>query len=87
MRFIKHYWPFMAGSLVLLALLLLTTLLTSAHYEQSREHQLQRLNQTPGLGATWFTYEEGLFHRRGELHLNLVDPAQLLRALGLATQA
>ena len=87
MRFIKHYWPFMAGSLVLLALLLLTTLLTSAHYEQSREHQLQRLNQTPGLGATWFTYEEGLFHQRGELHLNLVDPAQLLRALGLATQA
>ena len=87
MRLLKHYWPFMAGSLVLLALLLLTTQLTAAHYEQSREHQLQRLNQTPGLGATWFTYEEGLFHQRGELHLNLVDPAQLLRALGLSPQA
>ena len=87
MRLLKHYWPFMAGALVLLALLLLTTQLTTAHYEQSLQREMQRLNQMPGVGATWFTYEEGLFHQRGELHLNLVDPAQLLRALGLSTQA
>ena len=55
MRLIKHYWPFMAGALVLLALLLLTTQLTTAHYEQSLQREMQRLNQMPGVGATWFS--------------------------------
>lgn len=87
MRHIKFYWPLLIGAPLLLAFLVIATLLTSARYEQNQQVWLDQLNQTPGLGATWFTYEGGLFTQRSELHLNLVDPALFLNSLGLSTQA
>ena len=61
MRHIKFYWPLLIGAPLLLAFLVIATLLTSARYEQNQQVWLDQLNQTPGLGATWFTYEGGLF--------------------------
>ncbi len=87
MRHIKFHWPLLIGAPLLLAFLVIATLLTSARYEQNRQLWLDQLNQTPGLGATWFTYDGGLFRQRSELHLNLVDPALFLNSMGLSTQA
>ncbi len=87
MRHIKFHWPLLIGAPLLLAFLVIATLLTSARYEQNQQLWLDKLNQTPGLGATWFTYDDGLFSQRSELHLNLVDPALFLNSLGLSTQA
>jgi hypothetical protein len=87
MRIIRHYWPISAAVSLLLAVLLLLTAHTGSRYEQERVAWLERLNQTPGIGATWFNYQEGLFQHSGELHLSLVDPVILLKALGLPAQA
>ncbi len=87
MRHIKFHWGLLIGAPLLLAFLVIATLLTSAHYDRNRQAWLEQLNRTPGVGATWFTYDDGLFTQRSELHLNLVDPALFLNILGLSTQA
>lgn len=87
MRHIKFHWALLIGAPLLLAFLVIATLLTSAHYNRNRQAWLEQLNRTPGLGATWFTYDDGLFRQRSELHLNLVEPALFLNSMGLSTQA
>jgi hypothetical protein len=87
MRTIKHYWPFIVAVSLLLVLFVAFTLQTGSRYEAQRQAWLEQLNQTPGMGATWFSYDQGLFRHSGELHLSLVDPVSLLGALGLPSQA
>ncbi len=86
MRTIRHYWPFIVAVSLLLVLFVAFTLQSGSRYEAQRQDWLERLNQTPGMGATWFSYDEGLFRHSGELHLSLVDPVSLLTALGLPAQ-
>ena len=78
MTSVKSYrlWLTVLGVMLVLSMILCWR--TGQVYDALRLDWLQRMQQIPGMAVTWLDEDRGLFHRKSQLHLCVLDPEQIL---------